>query len=221
MAARETRGHLAVQKRVSIFYYFSTLHHTPHFMPDKSSEDLKMRLLAHEKGAIRHLYHTVLPQISGYVRAKGGNITDAEDVFQEGMIALYENLQSPDFQLNNKLETYLYSICKYIWIKNLKKSGQKDGTFLTELAHIYGTASESNLYDRECQQLFNEKFELLSEECKVILRMFFEGYSMDDIQQKMGISTRLYARKKKFICKEKLVEMIQKDPIYIELRTNG
>ena len=190
-------------------------------MSNKNSEDLIKRLLAHDKEAIRSLYKSVLPQLVQYVKAKGGTSTDAQDVFQEGLIALYQNMQSPDFQTSKKLETYLFSICKYVWIKNLKKNGKMDGTFLSELAQIYGGSSDTKLYEQERQQLFYAKYDLLSDECKTILRMFFEGYSMIEIQEKLNISSKQYARKKKFHCKERLIELIKSDPLFTELHRNG
>ena len=66
-------------------------------------------------------YHLVLKLVVN----NSGNSDLAQDLYQETIIAVYENVQKPQFQLNCQLQTYIYSIAKRLWLKQLKKNGKQ------------------------------------------------------------------------------------------------
>jgi DNA-directed RNA polymerase specialized sigma24 family protein len=51
----------------------------------------------------------------------------------------------------------------------------------------------------------------------VVLKLFSEGYSYEEIARKMGMKNEAYARRKKYLCKEALMEIIKTDPEYQDL----
>jgi hypothetical protein len=62
-------------------------------------------------------------------------------------------------------------------------------------------------------------FEALPDNCRKILALFFDKVPMADIAAELQ-STEAYIKKRKFLCKSRLVEQIKADPVYKELR-NG
>ena len=74
------------------------------------------------------------------------------------------------------------------------------------------------ILEAEERRLFQKHFERLSPECQQILGMFFEGKSMEEIRKNLGLSSVGYAKKRKFVCKERLIKAIQSDPLYLELK---
>lgn len=71
---------------------------------------------------------------------------------------------------------------------------------------------------RERLKLYQEKFQLLGEDCQRILTLFYNGIKMDEIAQKMGFASAGYAKKRKHKCKEKLVALITADERFNELK---
>ena len=62
--------------------------------------------------------------IQHFVTNNNGSFDDARDIFQEAMIALYEKVQLEHFTLSCQIKTYLFSICKNLWLKRLQQMGK-------------------------------------------------------------------------------------------------
>ena len=78
-------------------------------------------LATNEKDAIERIYRENYGLIQHLVVNNNGTEEDAKDIFQEGLIVLYEKSVSADFELNCQLKTYLYSVCRRLWLKRLQK----------------------------------------------------------------------------------------------------
>jgi DNA-directed RNA polymerase specialized sigma24 family protein len=50
-----------------------------------------------------------------------------------------------------------------------------------------------------------------------VLTLFGEGLSYEEIARRMGFKNEEYARRKKYLCKEALMEIIKTDPEYQDL----
>jgi DNA-directed RNA polymerase specialized sigma24 family protein len=50
----------------------------------------------------------------------------------------------------------------------------------------------------------------------MVLNLFFEGLSYEEIAEKMNLKNEIYARRKKYLCKESLLELVKEDPEYQE-----
>jgi hypothetical protein len=74
-------------------------------------------------------------------------------------------------------------------------------------------------YEHEAQlQLYRRKFRELGDGCQELLRLSFTVKNIAEIVEKLGMSSELYARQRKFKCKEQLTRLIQSDPEYQRLR---
>ena len=67
-------------------------------------------------------------------------------------------------------------------------------------------------------QLFQEHFKKLSFNCQKILELFLAKIPLKEIASILGLKSEFYVKKRKHICKEKLVESIKKDPKFNSLR---
>ncbi len=75
------------------------------------------------EGLYKKYYQFVLKLILN----NNGSHEAAEDIYQETIIIVYENAQKPQFELSCQLQTYIYSIAKRLWLKQLRNNGK---TFL-------------------------------------------------------------------------------------------
>ncbi len=64
--------------------------------------------------AFKQLY-SLYPRIEKLVLSKGGEKSDAQDVFQEALIILNRNLEQSNFKLTASFYTYLYSVSRFVW----------------------------------------------------------------------------------------------------------
>lgn len=169
----------------------------------------------HDK-ALDQLYK-IYPQIKGFIYKNGGNEEEAKEVFQEALLIFIENVSKSGFELTSALNTYLYSICKYLWYDRKRK--------LKKLAVV--PFQEVELVDEQQDMLekHQEKeaqFDFLSlildelgERCKELLTLFYlEKMTMKDIAKTMSFNTDKVAKNQKYKCLErgkKLVKEKQQD----------
>lgn len=180
-------------------------------------EEIVNRLKKQDNTVINNLYKSVFPKLRRYVVRNKGNLQSAEDVFQDAMLVIYNKAHDPTFTVKSSVTHYVYAVGKYIWLKKLKKNSKIEGTFSVEEALIGVEGSEVISTEDERLVFVEEKIRLLKEECRKLLAYYFEGYSMKEIAEKMKYGTNDYARKRKYKCKQELMEFIKADARYREL----
>ena len=70
------------------------------------------------------IYNMNLVKGKRFLFKKGASNVEAEDVYQDSMIALYKKILSDDFILTTKLTSFIFSILNNLWLKELKKSSR-------------------------------------------------------------------------------------------------
>jgi RNA polymerase sigma factor (sigma-70 family) len=151
----------------------------------------------------RKYYNIVLKLIVN----NSGSEEAAQDIYQETVIVLYENAQKPDFELNCQLQTYIYSVAKRLWLKQLKKNGK---TFLLKESEEQEVADVSRDLDeylgKEADiENMNRSLAELGEPCATLIKDFYvQRLSMDEIADKFGYTNADNAKNQKYKCLQRL-----------------
>jgi RNA polymerase sigma factor (sigma-70 family) len=125
------------------------------------------------------------------------------------MIVLYEKVKSGSFELNCQLKTYVYSVCRRLWLKRL---GQVQH-FSPEVEGIEETVPvEEELESHEQRNadfLLMEKAMLhLGEPCKSLLEAYYlEKKSMVEIAGNFGYTNADNAKNQKYKCLMRLKKL--------------
>ena len=72
--------------------------------------------------------------------------------------------------------------------------------------------------EQERWEFFQEKLELISDNCKQILKRFFKKIAYKDIAIELNYNDENVVRQRVFKCKTKLTEMIKMDVRFKELK---
>lgn len=185
-------------------------------MTKHTSSNYLQALLSNERKGVEALYKEVFPILENWVRRNSGHSHDAGDVLQDGLIVLFEKASTPEFELTGSLKNYLMSVCKFIWLRKLKKQGRESAPIESDDVVVADEKIESVLYEEERMALFKKYFKTLSEECQTVLKLFFDGTKMRQIAEEMGYKEQ-FARVKKYQCQKGLIEKIKGDHSYREL----
>ena len=59
-------------------------------------------------------------------------------------------------------------------------------------------------------------FSKLGNDCRQLLELFFLKIPMEEIMVRLKYNSYEYVRRRKFMCKNKLIELIKNDPSYKE-----
>src|SRR5512138_2824692 len=76
------------------------------------------------EACIRYLYKEYFPMVLFMVEKNNGVYEDAEDVFQDGLVVLYKKLKQDKIRLSCTVKTFLYSVCRNIWLRRLARKGK-------------------------------------------------------------------------------------------------
>ena len=132
-------------------------------------------------------------------------------------MVIYEKAQQADFELQYSLHTFLYTICRNLWLKKLRNKSSKEVSLPEHLELITEDTFEEEILWRGKEALYREKFKQLGADCQQVLQLFLKGMSMEKIAQQMNFSSIGYAKKRKYKCKNKLLKLIQSDHRFKEL----
>ena len=184
-----------------------------------SDQDFLEGLRKADNSVLRVLYDRYLPAIVRLVENNSGGRDDALDVFQDALIVLHRKAKTDDFRLTSSLSTFLYAVCRNLWMKKLNKKSFSEVSIKDTGVYKSDEDLIDDLDKQEKYRLFKSKLNELTGNCKQILEMFLNGVDMKRIAEKLGLASVAYAKKRKFVCKEQLVKLIKNDTRYQELST--
>jgi RNA polymerase sigma factor (sigma-70 family) len=170
--------------------------------PDSQELTLLTGLARNDRNAVETIYARHFSMIQSLIINNNGSSEDARDIFQEAMIVLYERARSADFELQCQLKTYLYSVCRRLWLKRLAQSQR----YIAPVDGIEETVQVEE--DVEFHEQKNLEFQMmekallgLGEPCKSLLEAFYiQRKNMSDIAATFGYTNPDNAKNQKYKC---------------------
>jgi RNA polymerase sigma factor (sigma-70 family) len=175
---------------------------------------------AQRQRAIRFLYKVnqdTLQKVVAYVRNNSGNEQDGQDMFHEGIIVMDRNIREGKFRGESSLAGYLYSICRFLWMNQVRKQGRtdlRDDNSTMDQPEMENPESLS--VQEEKKKVLNNVLQQLGDRCQKILELWKLSYSMQEIAEKMGFSSAAMATKNKYKCHKKLMDFLKAHPQVME-----
>lgn len=158
------------------------------------------------------LYDNYLQSVKNYVLKNSGSSEDVSDVFQESIIILYKQITEDNLNLTSDLKGYFFGVARNVWNALLRKK-QKT----VELNNDFVDQEEiGDSNDLILERILSRSFQKLKPDQQKILRLFSEGFSYEEIAMDMNLKNEVYARRKKYLCKEILIEFVKEDSEYQE-----
>ncbi|WP_025743415.1 RNA polymerase sigma factor [Aquimarina pacifica] len=190
-----------------------------------NTEDQKILkgIVAGDEGVLTKFYKDNIKYIRPYILRNSGCEEDVEDVFQDGLVFIYQKLKEDTIKIepSSSFRSYFFGVCKNIWRNRLRKNKRLVVTEdMSDDEEMIDPEVLTDIEDRDREHVYRTHFMNLSDTCREVLNLLFLGKSMKEISETTGY-TEGYTRKKKFECKESLLQMIEKDPIYQELHQDS
>lgn len=138
-----------------------------------------------------------------------GSEDEAKDIYQEGIIILHDKIKSGDFELTSKLKTFLYSVCRRLWLKRLSHKSRFSENIKDYEDHFH-VETELAQHEEKDQQLavMHTALVELGEPCKTIIEDFYmHGKSMQDICERFGYTNADNAKTQKYKCLQRLKKL--------------
>ena len=158
------------------------------------------------------LYDNYLQFVRKYVLNNSGSTDDVSDVFQDSIIILYNQIIENNLNLTTDLKGYFYGIARNVWNAQLRKKQRTTGLEIDVVEEEEVGESDNQLLEGVVRRAFQK----LKPDEQEVLRLFTEGFSYEEITIRMDLKNEVNARRKKYLCKEALLDMMKEDPEYQE-----
>jgi len=173
-------------------------------------EQLLIKGLAQgDKISIETIYRENYLMIQSFILSNNGSVDEARDIFQEAMVVLYEKSRDTTFLLSCQLKTYLYSVCRRLWLKRLQHLN-KYSTQVESIEDIVPV--EEDVEDHEKRNddfmLMEHAMGKIGEPCKSLLDAYYlQKKSMTEIATNFGYTNSDNAKTQKYKCLVRLKKL--------------
>ena len=191
-------------------YFYSHLRINIRIVKSELNEQALLQGLANnDSRAIETIYKQNFNMVQSFVLNNSGSYDEARDIFQEAMIALYEKTKSESFVLTCKINTYVYSICRRLWLKRLQQLGKFSGS----VDSFEETVSVED--DLEVHQKRNAEYNIMEralgsmgEPCKSLLEGYYvKKMDMQALAKEFGYTNADNAKNQKYKCLMRLKKL--------------
>ena len=170
-------------------------------------------LQAGNQAPLREIYREVAPEIIAALRAKGAQLSEARDIFQEAMIVLVEKATDPRFVLTAPVGAFLRGVCHRMWLSRLRQNNRRAEVSLDGILASPSEGPDLGLEEGElngrCFRLLDQCFNQLSDTCRALLLRLKKGLSPAEIAEQLGMSSRNTFDRRKFACIQRWRGLIQ------------
>ena len=166
-------------------------------------------LAKNDKESIETIYRMNYTMIQTFVLNNNGSVDDARDIFQEAMVVLYEKSKATTFSLTCQIKTYVYSICRRLWLKRLQALSK----FSVQVENLEETVPvEEEIEEHEKVNndfiLMEHAMGKIGEPCKSLLDAYYlQKKNMQEIAIEFGYTNADNAKTQKYKCLVRLKKL--------------
>ncbi len=171
----------------------------------KENKQILNGFLSGEQLTVNKLYEYEFPKIVRLILKNSGNLENAKDVFQDGLVVLIENVLNKKIDLTESFSSYLYGVCRILWLNQLKKL-KRTIQFRDEYSYLQ---TEFIFVDNEnrpanYENIF-EVIESMGNPCKQLLELYYyRNMNWEAISDELGYASAGSARNQKYKCLERI-----------------
>ena len=146
--------------------------------------------------------------LQNYVGKWSGQHEDIRDLVQDAFLIMLKKIRFGGYNEGSLLHFWT-GIAKGLLRNKVRRDSRTD---LVEDNAVFEQVDlqspESWMLAKEQHARVHSVLDMLGERCKKVLLLWAGGYSMVEIASEAGLSSEAMARKTKFKCKKKLVELV-------------
>ncbi|MFO7575682.1 MAG: sigma-70 family RNA polymerase sigma factor [Bacteroidales bacterium] len=163
--------------------------------------------------ALKHIYSTYYQMVKNNVLRNSGDSSDVDEVMQESVIVLYSQITDDKLDLTSDLKGYFFGISRMVW-NNLLRQKQKHSVIEIDVADEVSAIYEDN--NKVLEKAIERAMAMMKPDCREVILLFSQGFDYSEIADRLKFKSEEYARRKKYLCKEALMELIKNDPEYCD-----
>ena len=142
------------------------------------------------------------------------SLTKAKDIrksiLHDTILSFIRTCMKKDFEITTNPLSYIKGIARNYWLLELRKSNRQFVPLDSDSNLLFST--DTYLIDNDRKAVFEKLLNLISIDCREILKLWSFKYKMKEIADKLDFSSEGYAKKKKHLCLKKLISLVENDP---------
>jgi RNA polymerase sigma factor (sigma-70 family) len=166
-------------------------------------------LAKEDKSSIEQIYRDNYTMIQSLILNNNGTTDDAADIFQEAMIVLFEKSRTAGFELNCQLKTYIYSVCRRLWLKRLQQM-QRFGRQTEDTTEMVPVDDDLEVHEKRQVdfKIMEDAMSKIGEPCKSLLEAYYiQKKNMLQIATEFGYTNADNAKTQKYKCLVRLKKL--------------
>ena len=166
-------------------------------------------LANNDSKAIDTIYKDNFNMVQTFILQNNGSYDDARDIFQEAMIALYEKAQNESFVLTCQIKTYVYSVCRRLWLKRLQQIGRYSNQ-VDSLEETVPVEEDLEIHEKRNAEfaIMDRAMSSLGEPCKSLLEGYYiKKMGMQELATEFGYTNADNAKNQKYKCLMRLKKL--------------
>lgn len=147
-------------------------------------------------------------RIIAYIRKQGGNLEDGQDICHDAFIIAERNIREGRFLGQCRLDTYVFSIARWLWWNKRRKHKPVLGLDL-ELVGQIEKSVEAYVLEQERKMLIEKAIQALSENCREVMALNLKGYSNTEIFETLNHNNKKQTENQLTRCRQALREILK------------
>lgn len=162
--------------------------------------------------AITFILQQYSNKIMNYLRSRYGQKEDAEDLLHEGVAVVIMNIRSGKFEGKSSIYSYLFSICKQMQSKVIRRDVSKENW-----EHYKANQLESaqgpdvRMIKSDMMEYVENTLAKLGAKCQQVLKLWSLNYSMTEIAKELSYANAQVAMNKKNSCMKSLSAIVKNE----------
>jgi RNA polymerase sigma factor (sigma-70 family) len=171
--------------------------------------------------ALEYLYKDPLRKIRKFILNNSGTLDDADDIFQDTLVALFHYVKQGKYKEEYDLDGFLFKVAKNSWIDLARKKQMVLKAPFIGFDVSDETDHLNDLIKNEQLNTFNRLFNQLEDNCKKILSyVIFDKKSMREISVLMNFKDEMVAKNQHYRCKKYFTKIVSDNKEAVNLFKN-
>lgn len=169
-------------------------------------------LISQDKKIVKAFYESFFDEVRRLVLFNNGNEDDAKDLFQDVLVVLFQKARDDHFKLTCTLKTFVYSVARFLWLKELTKRKRVWRMPVDEGEYADPDADIEQVHEKnERLVCYRRCFDKLSPGCRRVLSLFQQGHNIAEITALMGFKSEQHTKNRRYRCKKALMESVRSE----------
>lgn len=164
------------------------------------------------------LYRREFPKIKYYILKNSGSLEDAQDVFQESVIALFRYVKLGKFDETKSIGGFLYVVGSNAWKKANRSPMKTEELHIDVMPDGEKNNIEETLFSEETSNMIQHLFNQIGENCKkLMLISIYDNKTHKEIADEMGYTSTDAVKTRYYKCKQKIIKILEAKPDYAKV----